>query len=70
MPMPLTFFSTECPACREARERFMDSFKQWLRQPYSTDMDAFHWFLFFGLMIAISILWGMSLRALQTLTSD
>jgi hypothetical protein len=53
-----------------ARRDFMENFKQWLRQPYSTDMDAFHWFLFFGLMIAISILWGMSLRALQQLTSD
>lgn len=48
----------------------MDSFKAWLNQPFSADMDAFHWFLFFGLIIAISILWGLGLRTLQIATAE
>lgn len=47
----------------------MDSFKSWLNQPFSADMDAFHWFLFFGLLIAVSILWGFALRTVATVTS-
>ena len=38
------------------------NFKTWLASPFSTNMDAFHWFLFFGLLIAISILWKLVLR--------
>lgn len=47
----------------------MDTFKAWLRQPFSADMDAGHWFLFFGLLIAISILWGFALRTVAEVTS-
>jgi hypothetical protein len=38
------------------------NFKTWLAGPFSANMDAFHWFLFFGLLIAISILWKLVLR--------
>lgn len=48
----------------------MDNFKQWLNQPFSADMDAFHWFLFFGLLIAISILWGFALRTVALATTE
>lgn len=37
-------------------------FKQWFNRPFSTDMDAKHWFLFFGLLIFISAAWGFVLR--------
>jgi hypothetical protein len=37
-------------------------FKNWLSKPFSTDMDAFHWFLFFGLLIAISVGWSLTLK--------
>lgn len=47
----------------------MNSLKDWLKQPFSADMDAFHWFLFFGLIVAISILWGFALRTVATVTS-
>ena len=47
----------------------MDTFKAWMKQPFSADMDAFHWFLFFGLVIAISILWGFALRTVQVVTT-
>jgi hypothetical protein len=39
--------------------------KSWLGRPYSDDMDAFHWFLFFGFLIALTILWGIVLRNLR-----
>jgi hypothetical protein len=47
----------------------MDEFRAWLKQPFSADMDAFHWFLFFGLLIAVSILWGFALRTVAVVTS-
>lgn len=47
----------------------MDRFRNWLAQPFSTDMDALHWFLFFGLVIAISILWGFALRTVANVTA-
>ncbi len=62
-------WDTECASCLETRGRIMDTFKTWLRQPFSADMDAFHWFLFFGLVIAISVLWGFALRTVAVVTS-
>ena len=41
---------------------FLSDFKDWLKRPFATDMDAFHWFLFFGLIVVISILWSLVLR--------
>jgi hypothetical protein len=35
----------------------LNSFKDWLARPFSTDMDALHWFLFYGLIIAIAVIW-------------
>lgn len=32
-------------------------FTNWLKQPFSTDMDATHWFLFLGLVIVIGFAW-------------
>jgi hypothetical protein len=39
--------------------------KSWLGQPYSDDMDALHWFIFFGFLIVLSILWGIVLANLK-----
>jgi hypothetical protein len=39
-------------------------FGNWLKKPFSADMDAFHWFLFFGLLILISVGWTFVLRHL------
>lgn len=41
---------------------FWANFKNWLSKPFSVDMDAFHWFLMFGLLIAISVLWSFVLK--------
>lgn len=65
----MTFWDTECPACLAKRGAIVDEFRTWLKQPFSADMDAFHWFLFFGLIIAISILWGFALRTVAVVTS-
>ena len=42
-----------------------EEFKAWLQEPFQTDMDALHWFLFVGLFIAISVIWGIILRHLK-----
>jgi hypothetical protein len=41
---------------------FWQNFTNWLGKPFSIDMDAFHWFLFWGLLIVIAIAWGFVLR--------
>ena len=37
-------------------------FAAWMKKPFSGDMDATHWFLFFGLMLAITFLWSRILH--------
>lgn len=39
-----------------------EDFKRFVNRPFSSDMDALGWFLFFGLLIAISIAWGFILK--------
>lgn len=39
-----------------------ENIKNWYSQPFSDEMDATGWFLFFGLLIAISVLWTFILR--------
>lgn len=39
----------------------MTAFTAWFKQPFSADMDALHWFYFFGLLIVISFLWSFTL---------
>jgi hypothetical protein len=65
----LKIWDTKCQACLQTRRQIVESFKDWLHRPFSADMDAVHWFLFFGLLIAISILWGMALRTVANVTS-
>lgn len=65
----MTFWDTQCQECIRKRGAIVDSFKQWLNQPFSADMNAFHWFLFFGLLIAVSILWGFALRTVAVVTT-
>lgn len=42
-----------------------DDLKAWAARPYSDDMDAVHWFLFLGLLMAISVLWGLILASIK-----
>jgi hypothetical protein len=42
-----------------------DNFKAWANQPFSSDMDAKGWFLFFGFVVCLSIAWGMIFRHLN-----
>ena len=44
----------------------LNAFQEWLKKPFSSDQDALHWFLFFGLIIAISVLWGFVLKAIRS----
>lgn len=43
----------------------MQAFKNWLKQPFSADMDAAHWFAFFGLLILISFAWSLVLNEIR-----
>jgi hypothetical protein len=43
----------------------MDMFKEWIKEPYKTDMDAQHWFAFVGLLIMIMFLWRFILSHLR-----
>jgi len=43
----------------------LQDFQNWIAQPFSPSMDAWHWFLFFGLLIAISVLWSFILYTLR-----
>lgn len=47
-----------------------DGVKSWLQKPYSEDMTAFDWFLFFGLLIAISVLWRIILAHVLETTEE
>jgi hypothetical protein len=38
------------------------NFQNWLKQPFQSGMDAFHWFLFFGFLILLSVGWTLILR--------
>ncbi len=55
-----------CSVCDTVGKIVMlDDLKSWAQKPFSADMDALHWFLFFGLLIAISVLWGLILASLR-----
>ena len=41
------------------------NFQDWLKKPFSSDMDALHWALFYGLLIVIEVAWGFVLRAIR-----
>lgn len=48
----------------------MQNFKSWLAQPFRTDMSALDWFYFFGLLIVISVVWGIILRHMRSLAAS
>ena len=43
----------------------LNDLKAWAQAPFATDMDALHWFYFLGLLISISILWGLILSSIR-----
>lgn len=43
----------------------IDDFKNWLSRPFSSDMDALHWFYFFGLILVVGFAWGMILKHIE-----
>lgn len=46
------------------------AFQSWLKQPFSPNMSAQQWFLFFGLLIVISVMWHMILRLIEGTASS
>jgi hypothetical protein len=45
------------------------AFKAWLAKPFSPDMSAQQWFLFFGLLLVISFMWHLVLRLMSSTVS-
>jgi hypothetical protein len=43
----------------------MDGIAAWLRQPFKAEGTAIDWFLFFGLLIVISVIWRIILGHLR-----
>jgi hypothetical protein len=43
----------------------MNTFKNWIAAPFAVNMDAFHWFLFYGLVLIIALSWHMIERAIK-----
>lgn len=43
----------------------IQSFGGWLKQPFTSNMSAGGWFLFFGLILAISVAWTLILKDLK-----
>jgi hypothetical protein len=39
--------------------------QSWLASPFSSNMSAGGWFLFFGLVMVISVAWGLILKELK-----
>lgn len=40
----------------------LNGIKAWFNQPFKSDMDVVHWFLFFGLVIGLLTAWGIILK--------
>lgn len=43
----------------------LENFKDWFARPFAADQSVTGWFLFLGLLIVITIIWGMILRTLE-----
>jgi hypothetical protein len=40
----------------------LQQIQTWLAKPFASDQDAWHWFLFIGLLIVIAAVWHLVLR--------
>lgn len=43
----------------------IDNLRGWAKQPFTSSMTVGGWFLFFGLIVAISVAWGIILKDLR-----
>ena len=43
----------------------MEGLTNWLKQPFSSDQNAYKWFLFVGLIIVALTLWGIILKDIR-----
>ena len=42
-----------------------NNLKAWYARPFTSDMDATHWFYFFGLLLVIGVLWRLILAHIE-----
>lgn len=43
----------------------LETLKTWANEPFKTNMDAVHWFMFMGMLIFIMVLWRFILAHLR-----
>lgn len=43
----------------------MQAILNWFNQPFTSNMNAFRWFLFIGLLVVIVALWGIIMKHLE-----
>jgi hypothetical protein len=43
----------------------MQNFQAWLKQPFSSSMSVAGWFWFFGLILAITVIWKLILIPIE-----
>ena len=52
-------------AASDTVSNVVDSFQTWAKAPFNSSMSAGGWFLFFGLILCISVAWGLILKDLK-----
>lgn len=43
----------------------LDDLRAWYARPFSTDMNALQWFLFFGFILALAASWKIILNHIE-----
>lgn len=43
----------------------LKEFTDWIKKPYASDMNAWHWFAFVGLILAIMMIWGLVIKRIS-----
>jgi hypothetical protein len=44
----------------------LSQIQAWLAQPFQSNQDTWHWFLFIGLLIVLAAVWHMVLRHIHS----
>ena len=61
----------DCVMLQHARQALngdfsmVQEFKNWLNSPFNSGMSASKWFAFVGLLLAITMVWGVILKRIE-----
>ena len=54
-----------CQYCQESRQAMFASFQEWTARPFANTLSPKDWFLLFGFLIVLSLLWGIIVRTIR-----